>query len=191
MGETYSILQKSSLQILSASCSFLKTAFSLALLNVRRMLLLDDYMNTISFHSLFYRDSATRFFASGFFHESSSPKWMKITLGSFRFFSKTCRDIHKSRCITHINDSGSKCSYKYRWCCWCTTGVNYTISEFVTGINDTGCKFSHRYHWCCWYRCQICHRSMIPAANLPPVSTTPVANNGTNIRLLTPEVKLK
>ncbi len=41
--------------------------------------------------------------------------------------------------------------------------------KFATGVNDAGDKVS-----------------MTPAANLPPVSTTPVANNGNNIRLQTP-----
>ncbi len=31
----------------------------------------------------------------------------------------------------------------------------------------------HQFRWCCWYRWQPV--STIPAANLPPVSTTPVA----------------
>jgi hypothetical protein len=34
------------------------------------------------------RDSVTRFFASVFFHESPCPRPLKITLGSFRIFSK-------------------------------------------------------------------------------------------------------
>jgi hypothetical protein len=54
------------------------------------------------------RESVTRFFASGFDHESSSPKPLKITLGSFRFFSKILGDICKSRCTTGINDTGGK-----------------------------------------------------------------------------------
>jgi hypothetical protein len=38
------------------------------------------------------KDCVTAFFASGFFHESSSPKPLKITLGSFRiFFVKSWR----------------------------------------------------------------------------------------------------
>jgi hypothetical protein len=52
-----------------------------------------------------------------FFHESSSPKPLKITLVSFKIFSKNHGDICKSRC---------------------TTGVNYTGGKFATGINDTG-----------------------------------------------------
>jgi hypothetical protein len=41
------------------------------------------------------------------------------------------------------------------------TGVNDTGGKFATGVNDAGGK-------------------------LPPVSTTPVANNGNSIRLQTP-----
>ncbi len=47
-----------------------------------------------------YRDNDTRFFDSGFFHESSSPKPLKITLGHFKFFSKILGDIRKSMCTT-------------------------------------------------------------------------------------------
>jgi hypothetical protein len=59
----------------------------------------------------------TRFFASGFFHESPSPKALKITVGSFRIFSKIRGYIRKSRCTTGVNDTGGK---------------------FATGVNDTG-----------------------------------------------------
>jgi len=52
------------------------------------------------------RDSITRFFASDFFLASSSPKLLKITLGSFRIVSKIREDIRKSRCTTGINDTG-------------------------------------------------------------------------------------
>ncbi len=47
------------------------------------------YQCNVRYYSIYlYRDSVTRFFASCFFHESSSPKLLKITLGSFRFFWK-------------------------------------------------------------------------------------------------------
>jgi hypothetical protein len=36
------------------------------------------------------------------------PKPLKITLGSFQFFSQIRRDIHKSRCTIGINDTGDK-----------------------------------------------------------------------------------
>jgi hypothetical protein len=55
-----------------------------------------------------YRDSATRLFASVFFHESYSPKPLKITLGSFRIFFEILGDIRKSRYTTGINDTGGK-----------------------------------------------------------------------------------
>jgi hypothetical protein len=41
-----------------------------------------------------------RVFATGFFHKSSSPRPLKITLGSFKFCSKIGRDICKPRCTT-------------------------------------------------------------------------------------------
>jgi hypothetical protein len=39
-----------------------------------------------------------------FFHDSSSPKPLKITLGPFRIFLETCGDICKSRWNSGIND---------------------------------------------------------------------------------------
>jgi hypothetical protein len=77
-------------------------------------------------------DNVTRFFATGFFHESVSPQHQSIPLGPFQKFLKTLEDIRKSRC---------------------TTGVNDTESIIV---------------------------STTPAANLPPVSTTSVANFATS-----------
>jgi hypothetical protein len=52
--------------------------------------------------------SLTNCLAPGFFHESSFPKSLKRTLGSFRIFSKIRGDIHKSRCTTVINYTGGK-----------------------------------------------------------------------------------
>ncbi len=45
-----------------------------------------------------------RFFALGFLHESSSPKRLKVKLGSLRIFSKIREDVRKSRCPTVIKD---------------------------------------------------------------------------------------
>ncbi len=73
----------------------------------------------------FLRDSVTRFFGSGFFHESVSPKPLSIQVGPFRIFSKIRGDIRNSRLTTGINDTGGK---------------------FSTGINDTGGKFCHQFH---------------------------------------------
>jgi hypothetical protein len=49
-----------------------------------------------------------RFFALGFFHESSSPKPLKKTQVSFQFCSKIHGDICKSWCIISITNIGGK-----------------------------------------------------------------------------------
>jgi hypothetical protein len=49
-----------------------------------------------------------RFFASGFFQESSSHKPLKITLGSFQIFLKIRWDICQSRCAPGINNTSGK-----------------------------------------------------------------------------------
>jgi hypothetical protein len=74
--------------------------------------------------------SLPRFFASGFFHESSSNKPLKIALGSFQIFSKICGDIHKSRSTTGVTDTSGKFA----------TGVNDTGCKIATGVNNTGGK---------------------------------------------------
>jgi hypothetical protein len=51
-------------------------------------------------------------------------------------------------------------------------GVVDTSGNFATGVNDTGSKFATGVN-------DI-------SGNLPPVSMTPAANNGNNIRLLRP-----
>jgi hypothetical protein len=98
-----------------------------------------------------------RFFASGFFHESPSPKPLIITLGSFRIFSKICGDIRKSRCTTGVNFTGGKlppvsttpaadlppisttpeANFATSSPCVVDTG-----GKFATGVNDTGGKFA-------------------------------------------------
>jgi hypothetical protein len=60
--------------------------------------------------------------------------------------------------------------------------TTHTGGKFATGINDTGGKFCHRYRCCFFILVAV---STILSENLLPVSTTPVANNGNNIRLLT------
>jgi hypothetical protein len=62
-----------------------------------------------------------RFFASGFLHESFSPKPPSIPSGPFRIRG----DIRSSSLTTGINDTGGK---------------------FVTGVNDTDGKFCHQFH---------------------------------------------
>ncbi len=110
------------------------------------------------------------FLLFGFFLESVSPQPQSIQLGRFQSFSKIHGDIRKSRCNTGINDTNGK---------------------FAAGVVDTGLP-------------RVSLVLLIPVANLPPVSTifavgvndtsgnlppvstTPAATNGYNIRLLRP-----
>ncbi len=94
-------------------------------------------------------DSAKRFFVSGFFHESSSPKTLKKTLGSFQRFSKIPGDIHNSRRITGI--IYTSCKFTTSTVDVVDTGggfdtsVNNTGGKFVTGVNNTGGKYWEEY----------------------------------------------
>jgi hypothetical protein len=77
-----------------------------------------------------------RFFASGFFHESSFSTPLKIKLGSFHIQKKNSAQRY-SRYTTGINDINGKFA----------VGVNYTGGKFDTGINNTSgkiCKFAVR-----------------------------------------------
>jgi hypothetical protein len=92
-------------------------------------------------------------------------------------FSKICGDIRKPSCTININDTGVYIATSFNDTCVVdtggkfATGVNNTGSKFVTGVNDAGCKLP------------LVLPTLVP--NLPPVSLTPVANNGKNIILLT------
>ncbi len=133
-------------------------------------------------------------FCFRFFSWIIFPQAPEITLGSFWIFLKIRREIRKSRCTTAVNDTGGKIA----------AGIKDTGGKFATGIIDTSGKFC----LCCWHRWQICHRCQLyrwqicrscqwcrwlvatgindTVANLPPMSLTPLANNGNNIRLQTP-----
>ncbi len=66
-------------------------------------------------------------------HESSSPKPLKITLGSFQFFLKIHGDIRKSRYTISVNYTGNKFAIN----------IKDTSSKFATstaGVIDTGGK---------------------------------------------------
>ncbi len=108
------------------------------------------------------------FFASGFFHESPSPKPLIITLGLFRIFSKIRGDIRKSRCTTGV------------------TPVANLPPVLLTPVAN--CRRYQRHRRQIFQPVPLVFLtpvanlpnlppvSTIPAANLPPVSTTPVAN---------------
>jgi hypothetical protein len=69
--------------------------------------------------------------------------------------------------------------------CQIAAGVNDTGGKFVTGtagVVDTGGKFATNVNNTGGEMLPV---SISPTVNLPPVSMTPVANNGNNIRLLT------
>jgi hypothetical protein len=70
--------------------------------------------------------------ASGFVHESSSPKPQNIIQGSFQIFLKIRGDIRKSRCKTSINNTSGKFATD-------TAGFVDTSSKVSTGVsvNDT------------------------------------------------------
>jgi hypothetical protein len=121
-----------------------------------------------------------------------------ITLGSFRIFSKIRGDIRKLRCTTGVNDTGGKFATSVSDTggklpqVSTTPAANFATSspcvvdtggKFATGVNDTGGKFAACVNDAGGKLLSV---STTPAANLPPVSLTPEANNGNNIRLLTP-----
>ncbi len=72
-----------------------------------------------------------------FFHESSSPELSKITVGSFRIFSKIRGDIRKWRCTTGVNYTGGKFCHRYRWCScyrWQKSRVKHNSSNMDFGL---------------------------------------------------------
>jgi hypothetical protein len=109
-------------------------------------------------------------FCFRFFHESPSPKPLKIALGSFQIFSKQFAEIFASQgappvsttlvAILPLVDTSRKIA-----------SIVDKGGKFATSIIDNGGKF--------------CHGKFAAGVKLPPVSTTPMANNGNNIRLPT------
>jgi hypothetical protein len=79
-------------------------------------------------------------------------------------------------CTTVINATGGKFAI----------GFNNTGRKIAPGINDIGSKFA-----ACVINTGCNLPPTTPAANLPPLSMTLVANNGNNIRLLRLKVNLK
>ncbi len=90
-------------------------------------------------------ESVTRCFTSGFFHESSSPKLMKITSRPLQIFSKIHRDIRKSRCTTEINDTSGKFRHQYRLCCEDQkTTSPYDFCDFCDALALSRMSFLHK-----------------------------------------------
>ncbi len=116
-----------------------------------------------------------------FFSWITFPKLLKITLGSFRIFSKIRGDIHKSRCTTGVYDTGGK-----------LPPVSTTLAANLPPVSTTpAANFATSSPCVVDSGGKLRPVSMTPAANLPLVSLTLVANNGNNIRLQTPESELE
>jgi hypothetical protein len=96
-----------------------------------------------------------KFLLQVFFHESPSPKPLKITLGSFRSFSKFLRDIRKLRFTTGVNDTSGKFSTNVHDTVaklppvsmtpaanLATSSACVVDSKFANCVNDTGGKYA-------------------------------------------------
>ncbi len=121
-------------------------------------------------------------------HASVSPQPQSIPFRPFRIFSKIRGDIRESMCTTGINDTGGKFATGVNNTGGkIAAGINDTSGKFATGISDTGGKFFPSFSLALLIpAANLPPVSTIPAANLPPVSMTPVAINGNNIRLQAP-----
>ncbi len=85
------------------------------------------------------------FFASGFFHESVSPKSLSIPLGPFRIFSKIRGDIRSSRLTTGTATTPVAKLPPVSTTPAANFATNFTSvvdtgGKFATGVNDTGGK---------------------------------------------------
>ncbi len=96
-----------------------------------------------------FKGTVSGVFSSGYFHESSSHKSLKITLRSFQIFAKILGDIRK-----------------LRW----TTGINETAAYFATrttGLLDTGGKLATQ---CQRFWQKICRGVNDAEANIGTIS---------------------
>ncbi len=100
-----------------------------------------------------------------------SPKHLSISWWPFRIFSKIRRDIRGSRCTTGVVDTGGKLEKifnqkNFNYFVWTPLGSRVTI-------NINFCLQIHFKEYAAWYCFHILPPvSLIPVANLPPVSTT-------------------
>ncbi len=108
-----------------------------------------DIISSTVQHSLFLKidfilkGQCHEIFAPGFFHESSSPKPMKITLGSLKILCTNLQRYlqvkvhhrcqrHRQKICPSVNSTSSKFA----------AGVKNTGGKFANGINKPGGKFS-------------------------------------------------
>ncbi len=140
------------------------------------------------------------FFASGFFHVPCSPKPPKITLASFHIFRKFTEKFGSKGAPPEANLSLVSMTPAANLLSVSTTPVatlppvSTTLAAYFAtgtagvvdtdiGVNDTGGKFAASVNNT---GDKLPPVSRTAAANLPWVSMTPVANNGINIRMVTP-----
>ncbi len=136
---------------------------------------------------LYLKGQCHEIFASGFFHESVSPKPLSIPLGPFRIFRKFAEIFAaqgwppvSTTPVANLPPLSTTPAAKLPPVSTTpvanlppvstTPAANFATS--FTSVVDTGGKMPPV--------------STTPAANLPPVSSTPVANSGINIRLQIP-----
>ncbi len=102
-----------------------------------------------------------------FFYESPSLKPLKITLGSFRIFSKISGDIRRSRCTTGVNDTGG-----HRW----------QIMGTISGCRHLKVNLKAKFYIYVNSTTQRCQNKIIKIFllegffHLPRVSLTPVVH---------------
>jgi hypothetical protein len=78
-------------------------------------------------------------FCFRFFHETSSPKPLNITLGPFQIVLKICGDI----CSAPPASTTPAVNVPT-----CADRVVDTNGKFITGVNNTGGKFlKYQQHW--------------------------------------------
>ncbi len=99
--------------------NYLKTCCLQIILLLRTMyhpVNINDFQYTDCLLVTPHRDNVTKGFTSDFFHESSSPKPLKITLRAIRFFWENSRRYFQG--APGINDNtGGKFCHMYCWCC--------------------------------------------------------------------------
>ncbi len=114
-----------------------------------------------------FKGRVSRIFASDFFHESSSPKPLKITLGSFQIFLKFAEifasqgapPVSMTQVVT-LPPVSTKPAANFATS---SAVVVDTGGKLATGVNDSdGTCHRHQRHWrqiCHWQRHwqQICH----------------------------------
>ncbi len=110
-------------------------------------------------------------FASGFFHRSSFPKPLKITIGSFPILLK----IRKSSCTTNINDTTTTTTTSTKIChlCqlhgWIATSISTTPAVNLPPVSTTPVvNNENNIRLLKWNRCRVAESGWIRLPHLCP-----------------------